>query len=303
MRFRNWFESEEESGGPWAQNHPWLTRLGKVDYNKSQVDLFIEAMADKDKNAAALYRSLLRQSYNNERYNAPIANNLLINNDLRFKNAIGVVSDTKKSGFKFISMGKEAGSISIIHKPVIYDETDKMAMFSVIIHELTHAQHWSKDKRFKAAKVGYGFNDLKYAQHWTECRAYSQQLIALLEHIPNRQSILTVLTQSSGGDVFDYEGKQHPYTKIAPVSWQATPLLLDFAKEFLAHYQGRNEGVLSKIAAPFVIATSMLNPQAILHQQPQPVIQQQVVSQKHEAANLIKQIIQKMLFRNFLIQV
>jgi hypothetical protein len=47
----------------------------------------------------------------------------------------------------------------------------------------------------------------------------------------------------------------------------------------------------------------MLNPQAILHQQPQPVIQQQVVSQKHEAANLIKQIVQKMLFRNFLIQV
>jgi hypothetical protein len=305
MRFRNWFESEEESGGPWAQEHPWLTRLGKVDYNKSQVNVFVEAMADKDKNAAGVYQQLTtRKLYkeSNPRYNAPIANNLLIHNDLRLKNAVGVVeTGIGKSNFRFNFRGENAGSISISHPPVIYDELDKIAMFGVIIHELAHAAHWSKDKRFKGAKIKYGFNSPKYTKHWTECYGYSQQLIALLEHIPDRESILSAFSQPSGQNPFDYEGNRHVYQKNSPFT--LTPTLLEFAKTFLYHYQGRNEGILSKIAAPLITAASMLNPQPMLQPQAQPVMQQQVVSQKYEAANLIKQIVQKMLLRNFLIQV
>lgn len=299
MRFRNWFESEEESGGPWAKEHPWLKRLGNVDYNKSQVNVFVAAMADKDKNALALYNSLNRRSYSDERYNKPIANNLLIHNDLRLKNAVGKI-ETSFGEFKFIASGEDAGSIHIQHPPVIYDEADKLGMFGVVVHELSHADHWTRDKRFKPAPE-YSFDDTKYQRHWTECRAYSQQLIALLHNIPDRQAILNVFNTPPKTDFFDFQGKQHPYTKVSPFSW--SPSLLDFAKVFLAYYQGRNEGVVSNIAGPLVTAASMLNPQPALPAHSQPVMQQQVVSQKNEAADLIKQIVQKMLLRNFLIRV
>lgn len=305
MRFRNWFESEEESGGPWAHEHPWLKRLGNVDYNKSQVNVFVEAMADKDKNAAALYQILVnRSSYSNERYNKPIADNLLIHSDQRLKNAIGTVQFPQRgvSPFAFIALGDEAGTIKISPPPVIYDEVDKHLLASVVIHELTHADHWSKDRRFKPAKIRdeYGFNYVKYARHWTEARAYSQQLIFLLRTIPNRQTIVDAFSRPPGIDFYSHDGKELVYNNPAIFSW--SPLLLDYAKEFLAHYQGRNEGILSNIAAPLITAASMLNPTMPPQTQPQPVMQQQVVSQSHEAASLIKQIVQKMLFRNFLIQ-
>lgn len=303
MRFRNWFESEEESGGPWGKEHPWLKRLGKVDYNKSQVNVFVNAMADNHKNAAALWYIMNNRgsSYSNERYNKPIANNLLIHNDLRLKNAVGKVENSFGE-FKFETSGENAGSIFIQHPPVVYDETDKLGMFGVIVHELAHADHWTKDKRFKPAPA-YSFDDEKYQRHWTECRAYSQQLIALLHNTPDKQDILKVFDRPIKTDFFDVQGQQRAYSKSSPFSWGAFPGLLEFAKIFLAHYQGKNEGVLANILAPLVTAASMLmNPQPGLPAHSQPVMQQQV-SRKNEAADLVKQIVQKMLLRNFLIRV
>jgi hypothetical protein len=283
----------------WVEAKGWFERLPQkpLDYNKSQIDLFVEAMADKNKNSAALYRTLSRQSYKDTRYDKPIANNLLLYNDVRLKNALGAVhNNVGESEFKFIT----DGSIRIIHTPVIYDDLDKHLLFSVIIHELSHADHWLRDKRFKPTKFN-SFNSEKYVKHWTEARAYSQQLVTLLHRIPNRQSILDAFGRSPTMDTFTHGGKEMVYAKPAVFSW--SPLLLDTAKEFLAHYQGRNEGVLSNIAAPLVTGASLLMPQSQMPQKPVNVMQQQVMSQAHEAADLVKQIVDKMLFRNFLIRI
>lgn len=291
MNFRNWVEAQS-----------WLEKLPKkpLDYNKSQIDVFVDTMADRNKNALALYSTLNRRSYNDTRYDKPIANNLLIYNDARLKNAIGAVhNNIDQSIFRFKT---EDGSIDIIHPPVIYDTLDKHLLFGVIVHELTHADHWLRDKRFKPVKFN-SFNTEKYVRHWTEARAYSQQLVVLLHRIPNRQAILDAFNRSPTMDKFPSpEGSEIPYRKVSPFSWTSSPVLLDFAKEFLAHYQGRNEGVLSNIAAPLVTAASLLNPGQQLPKT-QPTMQQQVMSQAHEAADLMKQIMNKMLFRNFLIQV
>lgn len=292
MKFQNWVEAKG-----------WFERLPKkpLDYNKSQIDVFVMAMSDKTKNAAALYRTLNRQSYNDTRYDKPIANNLLIYNDARLKNALGAIhNNVEQSIFRFWAEGDKAGSIEIIHPPVIYDETDKHLLSGVLIHELTHADHWINDKRFKPARFN-SFNSEKYVRHWTEARAYSQQLIALLHRIPNRQTILAALSGLPSMDKFGE--KEIPYRKVSPFSWTMSPVLLDFAKEFLAHYQGRNEGVMSNIAAPLVTGASLLFPsQNHPQQQPVGVMQQQVRSQSQEAADLIKKIVEKMLFRNFLIR-
>jgi hypothetical protein len=305
MRFRNWFETEENN--PWSQEHPWLSRLSNFEYNKAEVYVFVEQMANKGANATAIYNSLRNQSVRQERYNKPIANNLLIYNDARLKNAIGEIHNSDTSNFAFYAKGEKAGTILIAHPPVIYDDIDKHLLFGVIVHELSHADHWLKDKRFKPAKrpkwegdiEKYRFDTDKYARHWTECWGHSQHLISILYRIPDKKTILDALNRPTTMDTYPWQGAK-PYVKESPFS--LSPVLLEFAKEFLSHYQGRNEGVLANIAAPFVTAAAtMLNP-ATAEAPPQGVMQQQVISQAHEAANLLRQIIQKMLFRNFLMQ-
>lgn len=290
MKFRNWIE---------AQN--WLERLPKkpLDYNSSQVNAFVDAMANKGRNAVALYSTINRIAYNDTRYNKPIANNLLVFNDVRLKNAIGEIhNNIEKSEFKFFPDGEQAGSILIRHPPVVYDNIDKTLLTGVIVHELQHAADWLKYKNFKPTRFN-SFNSEKYVRHWTEARAYSQQLVEILRRIPNKKAIIDALSGHSSTEMFKYGGKEMPYPKHAIFSW--SPLLLDYAKEFLDHYQGRNEGVLSNIAAPLVMGAASLMPS----NQPQPPVnamQQQVMSQTQEAANLLTQIVQKMLFRNFLIR-
>ena len=263
MRWKAWLERRD-----WSQAIP----QDELRYNSMAVNHFVDQMANNDENAWVLFLMLSRNrgAWNPVRYNQKISENLLTFDNAKLKNAVGEVTpDVNKSIFRFIK-----GEIDIIHPPVIYDNTDKKLLFSVILHELRHAQDWI-NPNIKFNPVRYNeFNIEKYVSSLVECRAYSEQLRSLMLELGGVEQVLQAFSQESKPeDVPGYKG--YGYVKHSPFSYP--PQMLGFVKEFLSNFTG--------------IKKELVNPPA------------QKIAVAKNVVDIVVKIMNLMYFRNFLIKV
>lgn len=285
MEFKNWLEAN------WQEILP----KDELKFNKAAVDGFVNQMADVSRNAQAVFALLTRQSFNSQpRYVGKIGNNFLTFDDPRLQNIKGdVTANVNASHFKFFHSGDKAGNIEIIHPPVVYDESDKHALYGVVVHELRHAQDWlNPAAKFKPVKY-YEFDvDLYNGENLTEARAYAEELKQLFIKVGSAKKILATFSQNPSirpipGAAYLPSNVPQKYVKHSPFS--LSPNLLKFAQELLFHFEksGVNEVFFPSFAGQ-VMQT--------------PAIQRSIEDERQKAATLVVKIIEKLLFRNFVIQ-
>ncbi len=268
-----------------------------LKYNQTAVSDFVERMSDNTKNALAVFLLLTRQTkadFNQLRYSGRIANNLVEFDDIRLGRAKGLVTGHfTNSAFRFYPKGPKVGNIEIIHPPVIYDNTDKELLRGIIIHELRHAQDFSKGLKIYTVN-DYEFDAKTYIYSLSEARAWADQLNSLVSRIGSPEKVLQALNQQPKWvGVPDTEFR---HAKKSP--FRLPPELLQAAQGFLKNFNF-HESMAAWAAAP-VLATSLLFPQMNDKVKQQAV--QAVEVDKNEINTLVDKIFNKLLFKNFVIK-
>lgn len=254
----------------WIDREGWYEPTESIKYNESEINAFVNAMANPVKNANAINQIIQNLSFTEIRYQKPLSTLLNIENP-RLQNALGAIN-TETGGFKFYLLPPKAGNLEIIHPPVIYDSLDKTLLHGKILHELQHAQDWV-DPRFRQKMrprrlMGkYSFDMFLYAKSLKEARAWGRELAFLMRTLGANQ-VIAALNRPPKWDVV------MGYTK-EPI-FNIEQSLIPFAVDFLKNFDTKKESV------------NLL-----------PTQQVQTTGGERRAASLTAKIIKRMLFRNF----
>jgi len=262
--------------------------------NTAEARVMGKAMADNDKNASDWHMATHGRPVYDVRYGPKaIAGNLIKVNDPRLADAQATIltSENNNAELRFYKSGPKAGSFRIQHPPVSwYSPTDESLIEGIIAHELQHAADFTNPKYDDVPpSVEVWFDNNLYAKNLMEARAYAKQLNYLLQK----------LNYDTGAVLRVLKGRRS-IEGLSPLRMDAD--ILRAAEIYLQNYKKSNENWFTKLAAPFVLGTSMALGSDIAPKMPDPpqavrVEQQQEV---YQAAKMVHKIITLGSLSNFL---
>jgi len=300
MSFKCWLENLENPDAiknPQSVASLWKKNLPTNDNlrNETEINHFVDVMADPEDNGQAIAIDLDRRAIYHPRYDhKPISNNLLNTENEKLENAVGIVTNQYDPEFIFYMGGNHPGRLVITAPPLAYDQTDRELLRSIIWHELGHAIDFIDPKYQKVNPSGhYKWNASKYAKHIFEARRYSDQLRYLMKRA-NIQDIEKALA-----------GQRNTATKLTDLDKQLAAAPIDQKKQIQNQIDHLNK--ISSLS-PFRIAPALLPvAKAFLNgftttkeEFEFPAIVKQDESSIQMAAQLVKKIIESLLFREFI---
>jgi hypothetical protein len=309
ISFRRWLEDLEDPFGikdPEAMAQHWRDNMPMEDpkHNEQAIWDFVNHMSEPWISGVLLADHLSGEKFTEVLYpDKPIAKNFLDIDDPRLGMVRGVVTNEDSPSFRFAMGGRLAGNLYIDVLPMIYEQTDKTLLASIVYHELGHARDFLADKPYDIPSGRLTFNAEAYAHNLNEARRYSDQLRWLLKTLGSVDVVMKALEgkRTIGQDIAQ---KYHALGAEPPVlsPFRMPAALLPVAKAFLERFhQNLSEGWLHKLAGPLVAAASVFSGSgaapAVIDRPVLVANQQQ--EQVKQCAEMVRHIIGLMLFRNF----
>lgn len=274
MNFKDWLKSKQEPVVDlWSR-----TSVDTSFIKEKGVNDFVDRMTNTTILGMMIGIIFNGRTVDNEIYKAKIGGNLISIRSKKLQEAKGVISSQSKPVFGFYMIGQNAGNMLIQFPPAIFDNEDKKVLKSIIIHESVHAYDWATDRINDDYPIGdILFNIDKYTRNLFEVRAFVAQLKVLMKEINDINLLINQLTNG-------------PFA----VKEELIPIIMQYLRKNLS------EGI-GKLVMPIATAASLMG-QTDSHapSTPTPITFKQESHSIQQAAKIIKNIINKMKFANFI---
>lgn len=187
MNFKGFIKDVAATANNWLDKIPPYSTM----MNRKEVKVFANSFADNDLNIRLIDYCLNRINETKVVYNKLIVGNLLTNETRKLRRtfqlqeALGCITTDSSLHIMAFFKNAEMGVIRINMFPMIHDDKSIITLRGIIFHELRHALDYAEGKEMPPSSDDVDV----YVNSLEEARAYSEEVIFLIEEIATEKGI------------------------------------------------------------------------------------------------------------------